>query len=199
MVESVGPHPSLARLRKLFADGNVEGARSALLNLTEDARSELEARLGAPTVARMMQTARTRRSRIVGRVVVIHGIMGGKSASVDAKGDEDLIWINFLRLANGRLGRFTLDSEGSPADPAMQIKTCGLLDQYMPLVLELGNRWQVLPFAFDWRLDIDRSAAALDLAIRDWAGSDPYISSPIPWVDWYRGALSRCTGRRGKK
>jgi len=114
--------PTLELLRTQFAAGNVDGARRALLQLSSEARAELEARLGAPTMARIMQTSRRSRGRINGRVVVIHGIMGGKLASVDASGDEDLVWVNFFRLASGRIGaptgarnRLTSTKSDSPA------------------------------------------------------------------------------------
>jgi pimeloyl-ACP methyl ester carboxylesterase len=165
--------PTLEHLRAQFAAGNVDGARRALLQLSPEGRAELEARLGAPAVARMMQTSRRSRGRVNGRVVVIHGIMGGKLASIDASGDEDLVWVNLFRLAFGRIGDFALDANGDPVDPAMRVVTRGLLDEYMALVFELGQRWEVLPVAFDWRLDIDRSADALNDAIRAWAGNEP--------------------------
>jgi hypothetical protein len=53
--------PTLEHLRAQFAAGNVDGARRALLQLSPEARAELEARLGAPAVARMMQTSRRSR------------------------------------------------------------------------------------------------------------------------------------------
>ena len=165
--------PTLEHLRAQFATGNVEGARRALMQLSPQGRSELEARLGAPAVARMMQTSRRSRGRINGRVVVIHGIMGGKLATIDGSGDEDLAWVNVLRLALGRIGDFELNANGDQVDPALRVVTRGLLDEYMALVLELGQRWEVLPVAFDWRLDIDRSADALNDAIRAWAGNEP--------------------------
>lgn len=173
MNPSTPSDPTLEHLRAQFAAGNVDGARRALLQLSPEARAELEARLGAPAVARMMQTSRRSRGRINGRVVVIHGIMGGKLATIDASGDEDLVWVNLIRLTFGRIGDFALDANGDPVDPALRVVTRGLLDEYMALVLELGQRWEVLPVAFDWRLDIDKSADALNDAIRAWAGNQP--------------------------
>lgn len=165
--------PTLEYLRKLFAAGNINDARRALQQLSPQGRKELDARLGARTVARMMQASRRSRGRINGRVVVIHGIMGGKLATIDASGDEDLVWVNAFRLAGGRIGDFALDANGDPVDPKLRVVTCGLLDEYMPLVLELGQRWEVLPVAFDWRLDVDKSADSLNDAIRTWAGNEP--------------------------
>jgi pimeloyl-ACP methyl ester carboxylesterase len=165
--------PTLDYLRAQFSTGNVNGARRALQQLSSQGRKELEARLGAPVVARMMQTSRRSRGRINGHVIVIHGIMGGKLATIDASGDEDLIWVNAFRLACGRIGDFALNANGDPVDPEIRVVTRGLLDEYMPLVLELGQRWEVLPVAFDWRLDVDKSANDLNAAIRSWAGNQP--------------------------
>ena len=89
--------PTLEHLRAQFAAGNVEGARRALMQLSPQGRAELEARLGAPAVARMMRISRRSRGRMNGRVVVLHGIMGGKLATIEASGDEDLVWLNVLR------------------------------------------------------------------------------------------------------
>ena len=165
--------PTLARLRERFALGDMDGVRRALLTLSAAARAELERRLGTTAVARMVQDVRRTRGRISGRVVVLHGIMGGQLASRDASGDEDLVWVHYPRLILGRIGDFELDAEGNAADPAVTVVVRGLLDEYLPLVLELDRQWEVLPVAFDWRLDIDRSAHLLDERIRAWAGGEP--------------------------
>ena len=166
--------PTIARLRESMAANNVPAIRSALLGLSKEGRDELEIRLGKAVVDRMMRAAGRGPSRgYLGRVVVIHGIMGGKLATVDETGDEDLVWVNYFRLLEGRIAGFKLDAAGNQADPNIEVLTCGLLDEYLPLVMELEGTWQVLPFAFDWRLDIDRSAARLDEAIRGWAGGQP--------------------------
>ena len=36
-------------------------------------------------------------------------------------------------------------------------------ETYLPLLLELDSRWDVLPFAFDWRHDIAASAARAEV------------------------------------
>ncbi|MGZ5583510.1 MAG: CHAT domain-containing protein [Usitatibacter sp.] len=149
------------------------GVRSALMTLSPDGREELEIRLGKPAVERMMRSVRSVSRGFRGRVVVIHGIMGGKLATRDASGDEDLVWLFYPRLFTGRIEDFELDENGNNAKPGIDVLSCGLLDEYLPLVTELDGTWQVLPFAFDWRLDIGRSAAKLDDAIREWAGKEP--------------------------
>jgi len=117
----------MEQLHSQLAAGNVEGVRRALLELSPEARAEFEQRLGARPVARMMQRARRVRGRINGRVVLIHGIMGGKLATIDSSGDEDIVWVNILRLAAGRIGDFALDASGGEANPSLRVATRGLL------------------------------------------------------------------------
>lgn len=143
------------------------------MHLSPEGRVELEARLGVESVARMYRVTRKVRGPSAGRVVIIHGIMGGKLASVDVSGDSDLIWMHVLRLIAGRIEEFRLDEKGEPANPSLRIVTRGLLDEYMPLVLEVGQMWDVLPVAFDWRLDIDKSAAVLNAEIVRWSKGQP--------------------------
>jgi pimeloyl-ACP methyl ester carboxylesterase len=44
---------------------------------------------------------------------------------------------------------------------------------YLPILLALQARWQTRPFPFDWRVDVDRSAAALAAEVRSWARGEP--------------------------
>jgi hypothetical protein len=166
---------SHARLRESFAAGDIVGARRAVLQLTPEAREALEARIGTQAFERMLRTSRGVRSAPRGRVVVIHGIMGGKLAAVDVNDptDEDLVWISYRRLIEGRIARFQLDANAAQVDQRYRIETRGPVDEYMPLVFDLSNQWDVLPVGFDWRLDIDISARRLDEQIRGWAQGEP--------------------------
>src|SRR5258706_5178166 len=165
--------PTIARMRAHLNAGEMDGLREALLTLSPQGRDELRLRLGSPAVDRLLLGVRGARRAARGRVVVIHGIMGGKLASVDETGDDDLVWVNYFRLMDGRIGDFRLDAQGNQADPSISVTSCGLLDEYLPLVVELGREWEVLPFAYDWRLDIDQSVHKLNDAIRAWAGGKP--------------------------
>lgn len=165
--------PNLRRLRVDIAAGDMRDAREALKALTPDEWEELELRLGKPAADKLRGIERSRKRGLRGRVVVIHGIMGGKLCTRDAKGDVDHVWLNYVRLALGHIARFRLDAAGNQADPSMEVFTAGLLDEYLPLVFELDGTWEVLPFSFDWRIDVGRSADALDRAIREFAGGKP--------------------------
>ena len=163
----------LANIRRALAAGDMPAVRSALLALSPEGREGLELRLGTRAFDRLMLNARTARRANRGRVVVIHGIMGGELATRDASGDEDLVWVHYPRLVLGRIEDFKLDAAGNNADPDLDVIPCGLLEEYLPLLFELNGTWDVLPFAFDWRLDMTRSADLLDTAITAWAQGEP--------------------------
>ena len=173
MVDRQRSDPTLVRLRDALAAGDMQGIREGLMSLSPDGRKELEERLGPRAVERVLQTTRKARRGTNGRVVLIHGIMGGKLAIEDKSGDDDLVWVNYLRLIAGRIGDFQLDADGNQADPNLRVITRGLLDDYLSMVTELDSKWNVLPFAFDWRLDIDQSAHELNEAISKWSGGEP--------------------------
>jgi pimeloyl-ACP methyl ester carboxylesterase len=113
---------------------------------------------------RLAQQARLVRSRapLLGNVIVIPGILGSSLIST-SDGDEDLIWINLARLVIGRLERLRLTADGSgDADAKFKISAT-IIDKrtYTRFMLKLGARWNVLPFAFDWRKDLDHAAGEL--------------------------------------
>ena len=94
--------------------------------------------------------------------------------SVDRSGDADRIWINFFNLIRGRIDELELTAEGKPAKPGVRVRTAGVhRATYLPLILDLDTRWQVQPFAFDWR-ELDRpereTARRRDQRIRRTAG-----------------------------
>src|SRR5436190_2039105 len=72
-----------------------------------------------------------------------------------------------------RIGEMKLAADGSPADPAFDIRVSGMFPEYLPLLAELTDHWEVMPFAYDWRKDIDLSAAALADAITSWSHGEP--------------------------
>src|SRR6478609_5709843 len=103
----------LVHVRRALAAGDMHALRSALLALSPEGRDALEIRLGTVAFERLMLNARTARRAYRGRVVVIHGIMGGELATRDSSGDEDLVWVHYPRLALGRIADFKLDAAGN--------------------------------------------------------------------------------------
>jgi hypothetical protein len=164
-------HPHLAAVRKALAVGDMNALRAALADLDDEERRLLEVRLGPGGVDRLQASAqRRRRARSRGRVVVIHGIMGAQLDVVDASGVAELVWVSYWPLLRGRISDLAVDGAGHSVN---RIALPGLFPDYLPMVTHLAEEWDVLPFAYDWRLDIDASARALAARVREWTHGEP--------------------------
>jgi pimeloyl-ACP methyl ester carboxylesterase len=115
------------------------------------------------------------RAPVLGNVVLLPGIMGSDLSTLDKSGDEDVIWINYVRLVLGQIKRLKLGPDGSQeADPGLKINPKSINKRfYARAVLWLRARWNVEPFAFDWRKDINVSSDALARFIREKFGGKP--------------------------
>jgi pimeloyl-ACP methyl ester carboxylesterase len=167
--------PRLDELQAALDEGNVDGARRALLGLSEHERELLAEEMGWEALERARAAAaRGRRRGKLGKVIVLPGIMGSDLDSVDRSGGKDRIWLNFARLILGRIGDLELAADGSPAKPGLNVRTAGVHRKtYVPLLMELDTRWHVQPFPFDWREDIDRSTDRLAREIEAFGRGDP--------------------------
>jgi pimeloyl-ACP methyl ester carboxylesterase len=168
-------HPGLAALDDALAAGDLERTRQELLVLDADERALLEAQMGPETLARAYRQARgRRRGPGLGRVIVLPGLMGSELDSVDSEGDADLVWVNYFRIFQGRLDDMRLTNAGEAPAPPPSIRPKQLYKKvYLPILLALQARWQTRPFPYDWRVDVDRSAAALAEEVRTWAQGEP--------------------------
>ncbi|HVR69727.1 MAG TPA: hypothetical protein VMT87_02685, partial [Vicinamibacteria bacterium] len=167
--------PGLAALDDALSAGDVEAARGALLLLDAEERAILQAQMGPDALASAYRHARSRRRGPgLGRVIVLPGLMGTELDSVDADGDADLVWVNYFRIFQGRLEDMRLANTGDSPPPPPTIKPKQLYKKvYLPILLALQARWQTRPFPYDWRVDVDRSAAALADEVRTWAQGEP--------------------------
>lgn len=167
--------PSLDRIQHEIARGNLAGLRAALLELSREEEILLSQEVGPELLERTRRRARrARRGDKRGHVVVVHGIMGSMLDVVDPSGDRDRVWTHALRLAAGRIEDLELGPNEQSVKPNYQVLTAGLHRRtYVPLLLELDEQWEVRPFAFDWREDIDRSADRLAAEIRAFAPAKP--------------------------
>jgi pimeloyl-ACP methyl ester carboxylesterase len=113
-------------------------------------------------LARQSQLVRSRRAPI-GNVVFLPGITGSDLATLDRKGATDDLWLNFIRLVMGRIERLGLTADGArDADPKHRVVATGVNRMYYArAVLQLRARWNVQPFPYDWRRDIDAASDAL--------------------------------------
>ena len=138
---------------------------------------------GAEEFERLQQLAgfsKTVRSRSapLGNVIFLHGITGSDLGVAAGSGKPDDVWVNFFRLINGRIDRLRLAADGSKeADPAWRVIPTGVNKRYYArAVLALGGRWNVTPFAYDWRKDIDESSNELAKLIRrDFQGKPVHL------------------------
>ncbi len=163
---------ALENLNRALAAGDLGTVRTSLATLDEKERELLEAEFGPLGFRRLQRAARGRRRANLGRVIVVNGIMG---ALLDVtKGDDvDRVWINFWKIIGGRFRDLKLELDGSPADPRVQVAAAALHKTYLPMLLELDNRWDVRAFPFDWRVDMDRSADQLAEVVRSWGSNEP--------------------------
>jgi pimeloyl-ACP methyl ester carboxylesterase len=110
----------------------------------------------------------------LGNVVFVHGTMSADLATVDADGTEELLWMNLPRISRGDLDLLRLDpSGGDPAaGPRLKLRGMNKL-AYAPTLLWLQACWNVLPFAYDWRRDLDVAADALAELIHQRFNGEP--------------------------
>ncbi|MBC7868194.1 MAG: hypothetical protein H7X88_11730, partial [Gloeobacteraceae cyanobacterium ES-bin-316] len=88
-------------------------------------------------------------------VILLPGIMGSNLAASDK-----LVWINYLRFLAGDLKK--LDIKNSGIEAQSLIKT-----SYAKLVKHLQQSYDVVTFAFDWRLQLNDSAVLLKNKIEE--------------------------------
>ena len=163
----------LDSLQDALATGDMGKVRAALLALDQGELAALARRLGEDETQQLFRSVRNRRRGAArGRVIVIHGVMGGQLDSV-TQSDAERVWLNYCRLFDGRISDFRLNDDGTASNPTYTIRVKGMFPEYLPLLNELAEQWDVLPFAFDWRLNIDDSARQLAKQVEDWGKGEP--------------------------
>ncbi len=117
-------------------------------------------------LAERVRVARQERGPLRGNIIFLPGIMGSE-LSVTADGDDDVIWVSFLKLIRGGIAKLQLDKDGAQeADSGLRVRPSGLdKDSYAETVLWLKAYWNVEPFAYDWRKDLDLAADNLKALI----------------------------------
>jgi pimeloyl-ACP methyl ester carboxylesterase len=113
-------------------------------------------------LAERARAVRSKREPLRGNIIFIPGIMGSE-LTVTEDGDEDTVWISFLRLIWGGINKLRLAKDGvQEADPNLRVQPGGLDKRsYAETILWLKAYWNVEPFAYDWRKDLDQAAERL--------------------------------------
>ena len=150
---------SLDEVDERFAAGDLEGVRQAIGALPGPQLDELRTLVGDTALESF--AARAGRAPKDGTVFVVPGVMGSHLDVPDGA-HRDHVWINPLRLVAGEFARLKL----RPDTPSGRVLPAGLYRTYLPLVLALDERWDVIPVSYDWRLPIEASADGLATAIR---------------------------------
>jgi pimeloyl-ACP methyl ester carboxylesterase len=141
------------------------------LDPTPDEETTLRAYLGEPRFHRLRDVAL--RTRVRGAptrklpVVVLPGIMGSELTSCH-HGKQARVWMNYLGILCGWLDRLQLAPDGrSPFNAEYDVFASGILNKYYgELLIALSARWDVLPFFYDWRKDLDLASSELAARIQ---------------------------------
>ena len=113
-------------------------------------------------LADRVRLARRKREPLLGNIIFIPGIMGSE-LTVTEDDDDDIVWVSFLELIWGGIKKLRLAKDGvQEADSKLRVQPSGLdKDSYAETILWLKAYWNVEPFAYDWRKDLDQAAERL--------------------------------------
>lgn len=113
-------------------------------------------------LADRVRSARRKREPLRGNIIFIPGIMGSE-LTVTEDDDDDIVWVSFLKLIWGGIKKLRLAKDGvQEADSTLRVHPSGLdKDSYAETILWLKAYWNVEPFAYDWRKDLDQAAEGL--------------------------------------
>jgi pimeloyl-ACP methyl ester carboxylesterase len=113
-------------------------------------------------LAERVRSVRSKRELLRGNIIFIPGIMGSE-LTVTEDGDADTVWVSFLKLIGGGITKLQLAQDGMrEADSTLRVQPSGFdKDSYAETILWLKAYWNVEPFAYDWRKDLDQAAERL--------------------------------------
>lgn len=118
----------------------------------------------------------------LGNVVVLHGIMGGELTLFN-NGSQSLIWVQALRLLQGKFDQLALNSQGLSV---RDVRVSGIyLRFYGSQIARLSRDWNVRPYFYDWRQDIRIAARQLLQSINTWFGTE----APVHFIAHSMGGL----------
>ncbi len=113
-----------------------------------------------------VRSARHKREPLRGNIIFIPGTMGSE-LTVTGDGEDDVVWVSFLKLMWGGIDKLRLAEDGAQeADSHLRVRPSGLdKDSYAEPILWLKAYWNVVPYPYDWRKDLDQAAQGLKILI----------------------------------
>ncbi|HVF48911.1 MAG TPA: CHAT domain-containing protein [Pyrinomonadaceae bacterium] len=156
-------------LARLLARPSADEERAWRVHLGDERFERMREMASPETVATRGQT------QPKGNVVVIHGIMGAELSNFSSPTSQELIWVSYWRILRGWAERLKLNSDGETSK--YDVRPTGVMkDYYGEMLLQLRLRgWNVQPFAFDWRKDINGAADNLSQKINEWFGEESAV------------------------
>ena len=112
-------------------------------------------------------------------VFVLPGIMGSHLAL-----DDDRIWLDFLEIACGGIGKLSIDKGAPRVRPVKPLD-----DAYGELLKYLAATHDVRPFPYDWRISIEKSAELLRAQVELALDEATAAKQPIRFVAHSMGGL----------
>jgi CHAT domain-containing protein/pimeloyl-ACP methyl ester carboxylesterase len=135
-------------------------ARAAIGDVTpqtEPAEDEVLRRL-----AERSQLSRGR-APPMGNVVFLHGITGADLAVAEGAEKPSGVWVSIPKMIFGGIRKLKLAADGkSESNQKLRVVPTGVNKQfYARAIVALRAHWNVEPFAYDWRKDIDEASDRL--------------------------------------
>jgi len=129
-----------------------------LRSATGDAERILRTHFGDDKFERMQQSAANVTTAPAGSVIMLPGILGSELH----EGDET-IWMDVWSIINGDFDQLQVRPDGSSVKT---IDAPSMLKKYYgEMLTSLMQKWKVIAFPYDWRLDIRDSAKKLKATV----------------------------------
>ena len=119
-------------------------------------------------LAQRSQLERSRGGPLSGNVVFLHGITGADLSVAESGGRAKSVWVSIAQIVFGGIRRLKLAANGADeSDSGRAVTATGVNKQfYARAIVALRAKWNVEPYAYDWRKDIDLASDGLATLIQ---------------------------------
>ena len=119
-------------------------------------------------LAQRSQLERGRGGPLSGNVVFLHGITGADLSVTENGGKPGSVWVSIPQMIFGGIRKLKLAANGKDeSNSRLKVIPTGVNKQfYARAIVALRAKWNVEPYAYDWRKDIDAASDGLAALIR---------------------------------